>query len=356
VPRFEGAVANYCGANHTFAVHSATAALHIACLALGLGADDYLWTVPTTFVASANCALYCGAKVDFVDIDPNTYNMSVACLEEKLKLAQKEGSLPKVVVPVHLCGQSCEMEHINALSKKYGFSIIEDAAHAIGGRYKNGQIGSCQFSDITIFSFHPVKIITTGEGGMITTNDPALAERIRRFRSHGITSNPALMHDRPDDEIWNYQQIDLGYNYRMTDILASLGISQLDRLETYIEKRHEIASCYDKELADMPIQLPFQHPDCFSSFHLYPIRLKQEKGCKNQREVYDALHAVGINVNLHYIPVYRQPYYQALGFESGYCPESECYFKEVLSIPIYPSLEREQQQYVIKSLKNILDT
>jgi UDP-4-amino-4,6-dideoxy-N-acetyl-beta-L-altrosamine transaminase len=356
VPRFEQAVATYCGAGNAITLTSATAALHVACLALDLKSGDWLWTSPTTFVASANCARYCGAQVDFVDIDPDTYNMSIQCLEEKLIAAEREGKLPKVVVPVHLCGQPCEMEAIHKLSQKYGFKIIEDAAHAIGGKYLDEPIGSCRYSDITVFSFHPVKIITTGEGGMALTNDEKLAERMRLFRSHGITSNPQLMKPRPAEEIWNYQQIYLGYNYRMTDIQAALGISQLERLDNYVEKRQEIAKKYDELFKEIPLQLPFQHPDSYSSYHLYPIRVKETNKNINQRQVYDDLQSAGINVNLHYIPVYRQPYYEMLGFKSGYCPEAELYHREVVSMPIYPSLTNEQHEFVISTVKTIFET
>jgi len=354
VPRFEDALAEYCGARYAVATTSATSALHVACLALGLGKGDVLWTVPTTFVASANCALYCGADVDFIDIDPDTYNMNVEKLEEKLLQAEKDGKLPKIVVPVHLCGQSCEMAKIHSLGQRFGFRIIEDAAHAVGGKYQDRPVGNCEYSDIAVFSFHPVKIITTGEGGMAMTNDPSLAERLTRFRSHGITSDRALMETRPDNEIWNYQQIDLGYNYRMTDIQAALGLSQLDRLDGYVARRNEIASQYDADLADLPIQLQRQHEDAYSSYHLYLIRVKEDHGSHTQREVYDTMQAAGINVNLHYIPVYRQPFYEKRGFVQGYCPEAELYHREVISIPIYPTLESGQYDHVVSSLGSML--
>jgi UDP-4-amino-4,6-dideoxy-N-acetyl-beta-L-altrosamine transaminase len=353
VPKFENIVAEYVGADYAVAANSSTSALHIACLALGLGLGDWLWTSPNTFVASSNCALYCGAKVDFVDIDPNTYNMSIEKLTKKLSEAEKNGRLPKIVVPVHLCGQSCDMESIQELSKKYGFRIIEDASHAIGGKYKKENIGNCKFSDITVFSFHPVKIITTGEGGMALTNDSSLAEKMTRFRSHGITSEKNLMSHRDSNEIWNYQQIDLGYNYRMTDIHAALGVSQMKRIDDFVKRRREIANIYNRELSNLPILLPFQHPDNESSFHLYPIRII-ENGLKiTQRKVYDALQNANINVNLHYIPVYRQPYYEAMGFPAGYCPESEKYHQEALSIPIYFGLSDSQQAHVIQTIKSI---
>ncbi len=350
VPRFEQSVAKHVGAQHAVAVNSATSALHIACLALDLGPGDWLWTSPITFVASANCALYCGAKVDFVDIDPRTYNMSVEALAEKLQQAEAAGRLPKIVVPVHLCGQSCDMATICALGQKYGFKIIEDASHAIGGKYKGEPIGNCRYSDITVFSFHPVKIITTGEGGMACTNDSLLANLMQRLRSHGIASTLTEMKPRPADEIWNYQQIRLGYNYRMTDIQAALGASQMARLQAYVERRHHIAERYDTELADLPIQLPWQSPDSYSSYHLYPIRVNSSATGVTQRQLYDVLKAGGINVNLHYIPVYRQPYYEEMGFKAGYCPEAEAYFKQALSIPIYPTLTVSEQGRVIQVL------
>jgi UDP-4-amino-4,6-dideoxy-N-acetyl-beta-L-altrosamine transaminase len=356
VPAFEKAVADYCGAQHAVAVNSATSALHIACLALGVGNGDIVWTTPITFVASANCALYCGATVDFVDIDPSTYNLSVERLEEKLIQAEKTGKLPKVVIPVHLCGQPCDMAAIHALSQQYGFRIIEDASHAIGGKYKGEPIGNCRYSDITIFSFHPVKIITTGEGGMAVTNDSALAKHLRLLRSHGISSTPEDMQPRPSQEIWNYQQLDLGFNYRMTDIHAALGLSQMQRLDEFVTKRHAIAKRYDQQLSDLPVVTPWQHPDGFSSYHLYVIRLKLDAINKTHRQVYEALRAAGILVNLHYIPVYRQPYYERMGFKVGYCVEAEQYYYEVISIPMYPGLSEVEQEFVIESLRDAINT
>jgi UDP-4-amino-4,6-dideoxy-N-acetyl-beta-L-altrosamine transaminase len=355
-PRFEQAVADYCGAQHAVAVNSATAALHIACLALDVGPGDRVWTSPNTFVASANCALYCGAQVDFIDIDPRTYNLSVERLTEKLAAAKAKGTLPKVVIPVHLCGQSCDMVAIHALGQAYGFKIIEDASHAIGGKYRNEPVGNCRYSDITVFSFHPVKIITTGEGGMALTNDSILTERLQHFRSHGITSNRTKMQPRPVDEIWNYQQIFLGYNYRMTDIQAALGLSQMTRLDEFVQRRHLIAAHYDAAFANLPVIAPSQHPDTWSSYHLYPIRIRQDKCGKDQRQVYDFLTAAGIQANLHYIPVYRQPYYEAMGFQAGYCPEAEKYHKEVISLPMFPTLTSDQRGYVIQTLTEALST
>lgn len=354
VPLFEQTVANYCSTEHAVAVNSATAALHIACMALDLGPGDTLWTSANTFVASANCAIYCGAKVDFVDIDPQTYNMSIESLSEKLAVAEKTGKLPKIVVPVHLCGQSCDMKSIYALSQKYGFKVIEDASHAIGAKYINEAVGSCRYSDITVFSFHPVKIITTGEGGMALTNCSGLANRMRRHRSHGITSEPSEMRQRQKIEIWNYQQNRIGYNYRMTDIQAALGVSQMSRLDEYVRRRHDIADKYDIALATLPLVTPWQHPDSYSSYHLYPVRIQLQKTNKTQREIYDALHSAGILVNLHYIPVYRQPYYEDMGFNPGYCGEAERYFREALSIPMYPTMTAEQQEQVITALQTVL--
>ena len=354
VPLFERTIASFCGAHHSVATSSATAALHIACLSLGLGPNDWLWTSPVTFVASANCALYCGAQVDFVDIDRSTYNMSPKCLADKLVQAEKEGKLPKIVMPVHMCGQSCDMAAIFALSQQYGFKVIEDASHAIGGKYKNETIGNCYYSDITVFSFHPVKIITTGEGGIALTNNSELADRMQLLRGHGITNKKSKMELRSEGEIWNYQQIILGFNYRMTDIQAALGVSQMARLDEFIIKRHQIAKRYDDELKGMALLTPWQHPDSFSSYHLYPIRINNKESKLTQRQVYEALHLEDISVNLHYIPVYRQPYYEAMGFKEGYCPAAEQYFKEALSIPIYPAMSEEQQRQVIFELKRLL--
>lgn len=354
VPRFERAVAERVGAGYAVAVNSATSALHIACLALGLGPDDWLWTSANTFVASANCGLYCGAQVDFVDIDPRTYNLSVDALSAKLVQAERKGLLPKVVIPVHFAGQSCDMTGIAALARRYGFRVIEDASHAIGGDYQGEPIGNSRYSDITVFSFHPVKIITTGEGGMALTNDAELAARLLRHRSHGITSQPRDMHARPADEIWNYQQVSLGFNYRMTDFQAALGLSQFDRLDEFLDARHRIARIYDTELAGLPLRTPWQHPTTRSSYHLYPIRLQPHQTNRTQREVYDALQQAGIQVNLHYIPVYRQPWYESLGFRPGYCPEAERHHKESLSIPIYPGLTDAQQARVIEALKRVV--
>jgi UDP-4-amino-4,6-dideoxy-N-acetyl-beta-L-altrosamine transaminase len=354
VPKFEKRVSEYCSASFGIATCNATSALHIACLALDVKCGDVVWTTPITFVSSANCALFCGASIDFIDIDPQTYNMSVERLRYKLQQAEILGKLPKVVIPVHLSGQSCDMEEIFKLSKQYGFKIIEDASHAIGGKYKGQFIGGCSYSDITIFSFHPVKIITTGEGGMAMTNSTKLAQKMYLYRGHGITSDPNLMHKRPDSELWNYQQIDLGFNYRMTDIQAALGISQLKRIDEFIKKRHEISKIYNSKLKDLHVTIPYQHVDSFSSYHLYLIRLSVDKLKINQKDVYLKLHKLGVKVNLHYIPVYLQPFYQEKGFKRGYCPEAEKYYSEVLSIPIHASLNEDELDRVISSLVEVL--
>jgi UDP-4-amino-4,6-dideoxy-N-acetyl-beta-L-altrosamine transaminase len=351
VPTFEKTVASYCGAQHAVAVNSATSALHIACLALGVGKGDVVWTTPITFVASANCALYCGATVDFVDIDPRTYNLSVDRLAEKLAQSAKVGNLPMVVIPVHLCGQPCDMAGIHALSQQYGFKIIEDASHAIGGHYKGEPIGSCRYSDITVFSFHPVKIITTGEGGMALTKDLILANKMIRLRSHGITRDATEMTHAPDGP-WYYQQIELGYNYRMTDVQAALGLSQMKRLDEFVTKRHVLAAHYDKLLKDSPVTTPWQHVDSYSGLHLYVIRLCTDRIKASHREIFERLRANGVGVNLHYIPVYRQPYYARMGFIPSDFPAAERYYAEAISLPIYPALTDEQQLEVVRWLIN----
>lgn len=353
IERFEKTVAEYCGAQFAIAVSSATAALHIACLVAGLGPGDRLWTSPITFVASANCGLYCGATVDFVDIDPHTYNMSVAALEQKLIAAKAEGTLPKVVIPVHLAGQSCEMEAIHRLAKTYGFTVIEDASHAIGGAYQGQKVGSCQFSDMTVFSFHPVKIVTTGEGGMVLTNNPQLAEQLQLLRSHGITRTPAQMEHEPDGP-WAYEQITLGFNYRITDIQAALGASQMQRIDEFVQHRHELAARYNQKLAHLPLILPFQHPDCHSAFHLYIIRLKTREIRQSHAQVFTALREAGIGVNLHYIPVHTQPYYRKLGFTPGNFPAAEAYYSQAISLPLFYDLSEGQQDQVIEALESLL--
>lgn len=349
VPAFEKAIADYCSAEYAVAVNSGTSALHVACLALGVGPNDVVWTSPITFVASANCALYCGAQVDFVDIDPRTYNLSVERLAEKLATAEESGCLPKVVIPVHLCGQPCDMAGIHALSQRYGFKIIEDASHALGGKYRREFIGNCRYSDIAVFSFHPVKIITTGEGGMALTNDPESAKRMAQLRSHGVTRNVSEM-THASDGPWYYQQIDLGFNYRMTDLQAALGMSQMQRLDAFVAKRHAIARRYDELLASLPVTTPWQHPDSYSGLHLYVIRLKVNEIRKTHRKVFESLREAGINVSLHYIPVYRQPHYERLGFKPGHCPDAERYYAEAISLPIYPGLTEAQQDEVVAAL------
>ena len=353
VPNFENAVLNYCGAKHAVAVNSATSALHIACLALGLEPGDWLWTTPITFVASANCGLYCGANIDFVDIDPITYNMSPQALASKLEKAERENKLPKVVVVVHFSGQPCDMSSLRTLSKRYGFKIIEDASHAIGGEYLGEPIGSCRYSEITVFSFHPVKIITTGEGGMALTNDDNCAERLRLLRSHGITRDPQLMTKEMDGP-WYYQQVALGYNYRMTELQGALGVSQMTRLKKFVARRHELASRYNELLKDLPLTTPWQDPDGYSGLHLYVIRLHLDQIKKTHREVFEGLRANGIIVNLHYIPVHLQPYYQRLGFKVGQFPEAERFYAEAISLPMYATLSEKQQDKVVGAISQVI--
>lgn len=353
VPEFEAKVANHVDAKHALAVNSATSALHIACLALGLGEGDWLWTTPVTFVASANCGLYCGANVDFVDIDPRTYNLCPKKLAEKLEKAKQENCLPKVVVAVHLCGQPCDMEAIYKLGQQYGFRIVEDASHAIGGKYQGEFIGNSRYSDITVFSFHPVKIVTTAEGGMALTNSDELASRMNLLRSHGITRDQNLMTHEPDGP-WYYQQVDLGFNYRMTELQAALGVSQMDRLDAFVARRHELAKRYDQLLADLPIITPWQHPDSYSGLHLYVIRLQLDSINNSHRQVFEALREQGIGVNLHYIPVHTQPYYQAMGFAAEDFPEAMAYYREAISLPMFQGLTNEQQDRVVTALSEIL--
>ena len=352
VPAFEQTIANYTGASYGVAVNSATSALHIACLALGLGQGDWLWTVPNTFVASANCGLYCGAQVDFVDIDPVTLNMSVDALSKKLALAKAENRLPKVVIPVHFSGEPCDMAAIHALSQQYGFAIIEDASHAIGGKYQGKPIGNCQYSDITVFSFHPVKIITTAEGGLATTNRADLAEKMQLLRSHGVTRDTNLM-TQASEGGWYYQQVDLGFNYRMTELQAALGVSQMTLLDTFIARRHQLAKRYDELLKDLPIILPTRHPENGSALHLYPIQIKADSG-KTRKQVFDHLRANDIGVNVHYIPVHTQPYYQAMGFATGDFPNSEAYYQAAISLPLYYDLTEAEQDTVVAVLTQAL--
>ena len=350
VPRFEAAVAGYCGAQFAVALNSATSALHVACRALAVGPGDWVWTSPISFVASANCALYCGAKVDFVDIDSRTCNMSPTALEAKLTEAKQAGRLPKVVIPVHLCGQPCEMAAIHELGRRFGFRIIEDASHAIGGRYRNEPVGNCHYSDITVFSFHPVKVITTGEGGMTLTNDAQLASAMRRLRSHGITREAAEMTREPDGS-WYYEQIDLGFNYRMTDLQAALGSSQLRRLDEFVARRHSIAARYHDALQRLPVAPLWQHPDSYSALHLFVIRLQPHKLRRTHREVFESLRESGIGVNLHYIPIYRQPYYQRMRAAAAAFPEAERYYAEAVTLPMFTQLDPRSQDRVVEALE-----
>lgn len=353
VPRFEQALAARVGAKHGVAVSNATAGLHIACLALDLGPGDRLWTSPNTFVASANCGLYCGATVDFVDIDPRTYNLSVPALQARLEAAATTGTLPKVVVPVHFAGQSCDMRAIHALGRQYGFRIIEDASHAVGGSYFGEPVGCGRYSDLTVFSFHPVKIITTAEGGMVMTNDAQMAARLERLRSHGITRDPAVMEGEPEGP-WVYEQVELGLNYRLTDLQAALGWSQLQQLETSVARRHQIAARYDAELAGLPLITPWQHPDAHSALHLYPIQLDRSRSMLSRRQLFDGLRAAGIGVNVHYIPVHTQPHYRRLGFAPGQFPVAEAYYAHAVSLPMFPTLTDAQQGEVIAALHRLL--
>ena len=353
VPLFEKTVSDYCGAEYGVAVNSATSALHVACLALGLGEGDWLWTSPNTFVASANCGLYCNAKVDFVDIDPLTYNLSARELEKKLIQAEKEGRLPKILIPVHFAGQSCEMKKIHGLSKQYGFYIIEDASHAIGGKYLDQPIGSCQYSDITVFSFHPVKIITTAEGGLATTNNKKLLERMQLFRSHGVTRDPELMTKEAEGG-WYYQQVDLGFNYRMTDLQAALGVSQMERLDDFITLRHQRQKRYDELLKNLPVVAPYQDLDSYSALHLYPIKIQIDKVKSTRKEIFEALRKNDIGVNVHYIPVHTQPYYENMGFKKGDFPNAESYYESAISIPLFHVMTFEQQDQVIAALEKVL--
>jgi UDP-4-amino-4,6-dideoxy-N-acetyl-beta-L-altrosamine transaminase len=352
VPLFEKTVSDYCHVNYGVAVNSATSALHVACLALGLGKDDWLWTSPNSFVASANCGLYCGAKVDFVDIDLKTYNMSTVELEKKLIQAKQNNKLPKIVVSVHFAGQSCDMKKIYTLSKEYGFKVIEDASHAIGGKYLDESIGNCQYSDITVFSFHPVKIITTAEGGLATTNSKNLANKMRLYRNHGITRDSNLMVTKSCDA-WYYQQVDLGFNYRMTELHAALGISQMQKLDQFVSKRHKLQEKYDSLIVDLPIIKPYQGKDSYSALHLYPIQVELDKINKSRKQVFDELRENEIGVNVHYIPIHMQPYYQQLGFKKGDFPNSETYYSRAISIPLFHAMTDSQQNKVVSSLIKI---
>mgnify|MGYP003575498879 CR=1 FL=1 len=353
IDAFEQAVAAYCNVSYGVAVSSGTAALHLAALSLGLGPGDYLWTSPNTFVASANCALYCGAEVDFVDIELSTYNLCITALTEKLAKAEKAGKLPKVVVPVHFAGQSCDMKAIKKLSERYGFKIIEDASHALGGTYEDHKIGACIYSDITIFSFHPVKMITTGEGGLLLTNDPALRDKLMRLRTHGITRDVTQMTEETQDP-WYYQQIELGFNYRITDMQAGLGLSQLKRLEQYLTKRQLLAQRYHDELNGLPLVLPWQHPNNQSAWHLYVILIDPYDRQISRLDLFNHMRQAQIGVNVHYIPVHLQPFYQHRGFKGKHFPNAEFYYQHALTIPLFPSMTDMDQDRVITILKNYL--
>ena len=351
VPKFEQSFADKVGAEFAVAVNSATSALHVACLALGLLKDDIVWTSPISFVASSNCALYCGAQIDFVDIDEQTFNISISALEEKLAQAKLDGKLPKILIAVHLAGQSCDMRAISRLSQEYGFRVIEDASHAAGARYNGTPVGSCLYSDIAVFNFHPVKIFTSGEGGMAVTNQRQLASKMSSLRSHGITRDPERMTIEPDGP-WFYQQLELGFNYRLTDIQAALGHSQITRLDAFVSRRHEVANTYYQELNIEGIELPYLSPDCYSSFHLFIIRLNDKSGLMERNTVFNRLRGSGVNVNLHYIPIYRHPHYSKMGFEKNLFPNAEKYYETAISIPIYPNITDHEQSFVIDVIKS----
>lgn len=354
VPRFEAAVARRVGATHAVAVNSATSALHIACLALGLGPGDRLWTVPNTFVASANCGLYCGASVDFVDIDPETWNIDVALLKAKLEKASRSGALPKVLVPVHFAGQPPDQEAIAELAEHYGFAVLEDASHAIGASHRGEPVGSCRWSRITVLSFHPVKIITSGEGGMALTNDETLAEQMAMLRTHGITRDTSRFDYDGVAPAWHYEQQMLGFNYRMTDIHAALGVSQLRRLDAYVERRNALAARYDRLLAELPLKLPTIRSGNCSAFHLYVARVADDGTGARHRATYDGLRARGIGTNVHYIPVHLQPYYRRLGFAPAQFPEAEAYARTALTLPLFPAMTEDQQDEVVAALGELL--
>jgi len=353
IERFEQRVAQYCGVKYAVAVCNATSALHIACLAAGLGKGDLLWTSPITFVASANCARYCGADVDFVDIDENTYNMSVPALEQKLQEAKRRGRLPKIVVPVHMAGQSCDMRAIKKLSEEYGFTLLEDASHCIGADYADTKVGSCAYSDMAVLSFHPVKIITTGEGGMVLTNDAALYEQLYLYRSHGITRDPKHMTKESDGD-WYYQQVALGFNYRMTDIQAALGASQMDRLDAFVARRRFLAARYDELLRDLPLKTPFVLKEAQPSWHLYIVRIDFDRVRKTKQQIFAEMREKGVALNLHYIPVHTQPYYEALGFHAEDCPAAVEYYREALTLPLYPCMTDAEQEMAARALREVL--
>lgn len=349
VPRFEQALCDYTGAKHALAVNSATSGLHIACLAAGVGAGDLVWTVPNSFVASANCARFCAANVDFVDINPLSRNIDLPCLAQKLLQAQQNNTLPKALIVVHFSGLSCDMQAIRQLTQALGIILIEDAAHALGADYLGQKVGCCKFSDMTVLSFHPVKSITSAEGGAVLTNNPELATRLSLFAKHGTTRDPALMQN-PGDGPWYYQQIELGYNYRLSDLHAALGLSQLQKLDGFIARRRELAQRYKTELAGLPLWLPCEESYATSAWHLYMVELTRH----DRLSVYQHLHHRGIGVNVHYIPIHLQPYYQGLGFRLGDFPNSEDYYQHALTLPLFVSMSEDEQNLVIKVLKEVL--
>lgn len=353
VPAFENEVARICQARHAVAVNSATSALHLACLALDVGPGDWVWTTSISFVASANCALYCGAQVDFVDIDPRTYNLCPLALEEKLKVARQQGRLPKALIAVHLCGQPCDMRSLHKLSLEYGFRIIEDASHAVGARYLDQPVGNCRYSDITVFSFHPVKIITSAEGGMALTNDSKLAKSMQKLRSHGITREETEMTEASHGP-WYYQQTELGFNYRMTDLQAALGLSQLSKLESFINRRRKLAQRYNALLSPLPVVLPWQDPAGYSSWHLYIIRLKDGTGASEHRRIFESMRSQGVGVNLHYIPIHLQPFHRNRLGSTPYLPKAEKFYQAAISLPLYAGLQDREQDRVIGSLESAL--
>ncbi len=353
VPAFEQKLSERVGAKHAVAVNSATSALIIACQSLGLGEGDWLWTSPNSFVASANCGLHCGAQIDFIDIDAQDYNLSIESLRQKLEVAEAKNQLPKVVVAVHFAGQPCALQELADLGRRYGFRIIEDASHAVGARYQDQMIGSCEYSDIVVFSFHPVKIITTGEGGMALTNDPALAKQLRLLRSHGITRCPDQMTGSMEGP-WFYEQQELGFNFRMTDILAALGCSQLNQLDRFLEKRISLATRYEAALRQLPLKVPFINPGCQSAWHLYVIRLQLKEIRLSRRQVFERLTAAGIGVNVHYIPIVSHPYFRRLGFDLADYPQTASYYQEAITLPLHPGLTELEQDFIIKELEEAL--
>jgi UDP-4-amino-4,6-dideoxy-N-acetyl-beta-L-altrosamine transaminase len=352
IPRFEQAFAAAHATSNAIAVSNATSGLHIACLALGLGPGDRLWTSTNSFVASSNCALYCGATVDFVDIDPATRNLSISALEQKLAAAQRAGTLPKIVVPVDFAGLPGELRPLRELADRYGFRILEDASHAVGAQYEGVPLGG-SFADITVFSFHPVKIITTAEGGMLTTNDSALAERLRLLRTHGITRDASRFSGEAHGP-WYYEQIDLGYNFRMTDIQAALGTSQLGRIGQLHARRLALAQRYDRLLASLPLLRLAVPANRSCAWHLYVIEIDESCGVA-RGTVFQRLRDRGIAANVHYIPIHLQPYYRRLGFEPGMFPAAERYYSRALSIPLYPALTDAQQDEVVAALTDALE-